>query len=77
MSYSTDRLRTRKRFSGNVSLSWPGLTNRPMVTGISLRWIRLSITTGTRYSCSTFTYLWPSWKIMTAAGTDGSYCAGT
>jgi hypothetical protein len=60
-----------------ASPRWPGLTKIAIVTGISRLWIRLSKTIGTRCSCSTFTYLWPSWKTMTAAGRDGSYCAGT
>ena len=49
----------------------------PIVTGISFLWIRLSNTTGTRNSCSVFTYLCPSWNTITAAGLLPSYCAGT
>jgi len=67
----------RQGSAGSVSPRWPGLTKIPIVTGISCLWIRLSKTTGTRYSCSTFTYLWPSWKTITAAGRAASYCAGT
>ena len=55
----------------------PGLTNTPMVTGICLRWMRLSNTTGTRQLPSTFTNRSPSWNTITQAGTAGRYWAGT
>ena len=55
----------------------PGLMKMPMVTGISLRWMRLSSTVGARQSPSSFTYHPPSWKTITHAGWAGSYCFGT
>jgi hypothetical protein len=49
----------------------------PIVTGISFLWIKLSNTTGTRYSAARSTYLWPSWNTITEAGEAALYWAGT
>src|SRR5262249_9188860 len=63
--------------SGKVSPRWPGVTKMPIVTGISLRWIRLSMTVGTRNTPWGLMARAPSWNTSTQAGLLETYWAGT